>query len=1099
MSSSSADEIFDALHTLVRNLNKNIKNEEVSEMFKVTQLYYENPLLFRNLVVSSNGIKGRNHLIKTVRNGNVAWAKKVIQLLDSTENISLECNEFMGKECYICYEPFEENHIVYKVPCRGKHIFHKHCIDKWVRINSTCPYCRDHISIDDITGYINKCSETGKNVLYYAIKVGNTGFVEDLLNKGAIIQYNSASPLHLAAGFQKKDLVQLFLDKGIPIDATDERGRTPLYYAVKFADEPMVRFLLEKGANFVFKYYDQRADRSEETNAFLVAIEKARYERVIKDLLQYMIEKEIPLDCMNSRGENALTLAILNNKKYLISDLLDAGAKLPFLFSENHPLVILASCYDCNERYSGDDLEMVKLLVQKMDEMYLQSDAKQAYIAFLSRLFANFCKSDYEGQYAELFLGGYPLVLTDALGDEESEVFYNRIANPNYFAKVCTYSSITDLFQCSAFFFKCVERNNLQAVKLYIEKGYDVSVRGPLGNTAIHFLKSMDMLKLLEGQKIDFTAVNMNNETAIHKLFHTKEHSGESEPLSYRTTARQPHNTLNTLNDDDDEEEIPLPPPPRQRAVVRRVRPLLRPEFQTRPLSVFERAEEEQEATDEETDVQPVPVPRKNMVTTKKRVLTVREKMLNFYIEKGVNINALNNYGFSALQMSSYDNDFPLFHALLEKGANVNECSKQVSPLYNIMCRNHAPTEIREKYIIDLINAGAECTGFIDNETVMHFAFVNGMVKLILKLMDKGLSVNSYNKNGQTPLGVIAGGALSDFSILRKLQDAIHEEKQQFIQQEVPEEAPVREEVNVNLPSNGLYPIHRATQFRDLKNLRILLSFHPDLTVCNSEGLNVLHMAVREANLEMLQLLEEHGADLKVLTSKGESLLFFNESSEMLDYLISKGLDVNHRDQEGYTVLHRLLTKRSFDRIMTRRLMERGANPNIPSYTGHSILHTTTHHGEYRYKDIIDLLKEFNMNLNMQTNEEKYTPLHQCIKYADLFHAKVLVRAGADHTIPDTSGITPLLLAAQTGYTSLTNLMLFGNEKGIDTKKEEVKEEVEEVDEEITLEIEVDDSITVEEAGAFIEAQDFDENARTIRLVRLNGVITAVVSSRVGQ
>jgi ankyrin repeat protein len=139
------------------------------------------------------------------------------------------------------------------------------------------------------------------------------------------------------------------------------------------------------------------------------------------------------------------------------------------------------------------------------------------------------------------------------------------------------------------------------------------------------------------------------------------------------------------------------------------------------------------------------------------------------------------------------------------------------------------------------------------------------------------------------------------------------------------------------------------------------------------------------------------------------------------------------------------------------------------------------------------------MNLNMQTNEEKYTPLHQCIKYADLFHAKVLVRAGADHTIPDTSGITPLLLAAQTGYTSLTNLMLFGNEKGIDTKKEEVKEEVEEVDEEITLEIEVDDSITVEEAGAFIEAQDFDENARTIRLVRLNGVITAVVSSRVGQ
>lgn len=45
------------------------------------------------------------------------------------------------EECPICLGEFEEGETVKLIPYCG-HVFHSHCIDTWLALHVTCPFCR---------------------------------------------------------------------------------------------------------------------------------------------------------------------------------------------------------------------------------------------------------------------------------------------------------------------------------------------------------------------------------------------------------------------------------------------------------------------------------------------------------------------------------------------------------------------------------------------------------------------------------------------------------------------------------------------------------------------------------------------------------------------------------------------------------------------------------------------------------------------------------------------------------------------------------------------------------------------------------------------
>ena len=179
---------------------------------------------------------------------------------------------------------------------------------------------RRFISLAAISAALALTLACGGPSLHLACKSGDIKTVEKILSRKNVDinarekQYGSR-PLHWAAGQGHLEIVDLLLQKGADINATDNDNITPLHVAVGKKQKDVVRYLLDKKANPNLK--DAKGD-----TPLQGAVELGQM-----DVVQLLVDAGADVNAANDEGIAPMDRAFVSGNKPLAQLLWQRGGR----------------------------------------------------------------------------------------------------------------------------------------------------------------------------------------------------------------------------------------------------------------------------------------------------------------------------------------------------------------------------------------------------------------------------------------------------------------------------------------------------------------------------------------------------------------------------------------------------------------------------------------------------------------------------------------------------------------------------------------------------------------------------------------------------
>ncbi len=216
--------------------------------------------------------------------------------------------------------------------------------------------------------------------------------------------------------------------------------------------------------------------------------------------------------------------------------------------------------------------------------------------------------------------------------------------------------------------------------------------------------------------------------------------------------------------------------------------------------------------------------------------------------------------------------------------------------------------------------------------------------------------------------------------------------------------------------------IHQAAKGGDLAKVKALLEKNQGLAEAkNEKGETPLHSAASAGQLEVMKFLVSKGVDVNLKENNGATALHlacYYGHRDTVEWLIDHGADKDARDGDGSTPIFWAVY--GGRKNIVELLIARGSDVNSKDDSNFTPLRIAVFRGN---KEIIELLIDKGASANTK-NETGATPLHEACVSGNKDVVALLIEKGAEVGIEDDMGNTPLHLASNYGHKEVVELLI---------------------------------------------------------------------------
>lgn len=811
---------------------------------------------------------------------------------------------------------------------------------------------------------VNNFNENNELPLQIAIKMRSIEIIKELIQKGANINVKihdkDETLIEYAMKESDPDIVLLLAEKSATDILNNDTGETLLHYAAKYNILELVQNMIHKGMNVDTK-------TNEDVTPLHIAAEYGHY-----DIVKYLCSVGADVNARNCRNSNALHYAInrSNDALEISKFLIDNGTEIE-----------LENCFGYTPlQFSLDrNIEIAKLLIEKgadVNRIYKNTHyarcnlggtllhwASRGYdndsiIKFLIENGANINATENDGRT--------PLCLyikhsgsTDMINyfiEHGADLYNSNGDAPLYWAFYMRNQNAQNLLiNLMEDFNVPIDTYNMRAplhivkdlhhMELIISKGADVNIRDKDGNTPLHLVECLSLVKCLVKNGADINARNYEGSTPLH----TNSNFPVVEYLIEKGA------DIHAINNEG-----------------------------YTPLHLAKSVFIAEYLMEQGADVKAVTNNGKTMLHSVAEFTTYYDSysndapsLIRFYISKGVNVNATDKNGDTALHLCVKNNDLGIY--LLEEGANLDavnnegkkpmdydygsfqsiikfmkelsigeECMKsqkiesfyihriqlsymsiddhKTTALHLIAKRckaniiknifkqlQHRPLPLNIKFKNNVVNARD-----INYWTPLHYAAQRGDSIIVIHLLENGAMYNAETVNNETPLKLTTDDRTKRvLQLTEQVFNGVISGNYDEVVNSIDSQYGI---INAS-DKSGNSPLYLAIFHDHPDIIELLLQNKADITQINEGGHTVLHLACTKGYNNVVEDLLQH---LDVVFSKK-----YSSKQQQQDV---KGNFVNVQAIGGTTALHIAAKQNNME--LVKLLLSSGASYNMKNEEG---------------------------------------------------------------------------------------------------------------------------------------------------------------------